>query len=99
MTMATVIMQRWDALTPHQYDTLRGIVGWDRDIPTGMRFHVASFDDGVLRMTDVWDSAEQFNEFVTSRIVPGLQQLGVPGTPDIIVTETHEVTDVSAARS
>ena len=95
--MATVIMQRWDALTPDQYDTLRGIVRWDNDVPAGMRFHVASFDDGILRMTDVWDSAEQFNEFVTTRIVPGLQQLGIAGTPDIIMTEAHELTDVGVA--
>jgi hypothetical protein len=95
--MTTVIMQRWDALTPDQYDTLRGIVRWDQDLPTGMRFHVASFDDGILRMTDVWDSAELFNEFVTTRIVPGLEQLGIAGTPDIIMTEAHELTDVGAA--
>ena len=54
--MATVIMQKWDGITPDQYDTLRETVGWDRDVPAGMRFHVASFGDGVLRMTDVWDS-------------------------------------------
>ena len=62
--MATVIMQRWDALSPDQYDALRDVVGWDRDVPEGMRFHVASFGDGTLRMTDVWDSEEQFGAFV-----------------------------------
>ncbi len=97
--MATVIMQRWDTLTPDQYDTLRGIVGWDRDVPVGMRFHVASFDDGVLRMTDVWDSAEQFDEFVASRILPGLQQVGITGQPDVIVAPAHELTDVSTAHA
>lgn len=55
--MATVIMQRWDGLTPEQYDRLREVVGWDRDIPAGMTFHVASFGDDTLRMTDVWDLA------------------------------------------
>ena len=54
--MATVIMQKREGLTPDQYDALREIVGWDRDVPAGMRFHVASFGDGVLRMTDLWDS-------------------------------------------
>jgi hypothetical protein len=90
--MTTVIMQRWDALSPDQYDKLRDLVGWDRDLPTGMRFHVASFDDGILRMTDVWDTTEQFNHFVTTRIAPGLQQLGIPGKPEMIVTPAHEVT-------
>lgn len=90
--MATVIMQRWDGLTPKQYDGLREVVGWDRDIPAGMIFHVASFGDGILRMTDVWDSEEQFMAFVQSRILPGLQQLGIPGQPDKIVNPVHELT-------
>ena len=71
--MATVIMQKWDGITPDQYDALRESVGWDRDVPAGMRFHVASFGDGVLRMTDVWDSEELFGTFVQTRIL--LQRL------------------------
>ena len=90
--MATVIMQKWDGLTPAQYDALREIVRWDRDVPTGMRFHVASFGDGVLRMTDVWDSEELFGTFVQTRILPGLRQLGIAGQPDMITQAAHEVT-------
>jgi hypothetical protein len=90
--MATVIMQKWEGLAPDQYDALREIVGWDRDVPAGMRFHVASFGDGVLRMTDVWDSEELFGTFVQTRILPGLRQLGIPGQPDMITQAAHEVT-------
>jgi hypothetical protein len=95
--MATVIMQQWDGIAPDQYDALREIVGWDLDVPTGMRFHVASFGDGVLRMTDVWDSEEQFGTFVQTRILPGLRQLGIPGQPDMISRTAHEVTAVNGA--
>jgi len=69
-------------------------VGWDRDVPAGMRFHVASFGDGILRMTDVWDSEELFGTFVQTRILPGLRQLGIPGQPDMITQAAHEVTAV-----
>jgi hypothetical protein len=95
--MATVIMQRWDGFTPEQYDALRDVVGWDRDVPEGMRFHVASFGDGILRMTDVWDSEEQFGVFVETRIVPGLQQLGIAGQPEMLVAPAHELTDARSA--
>ena len=71
--MATGILQKWDGLTPDHYDARRGIVGGDRDVPAGMRFHVASFGEGVLRMTDVWDSEELFGAFVQTRILPGLR--------------------------
>jgi hypothetical protein len=90
--MATVIMQTWDGITPGQYDALRELVGWDRDVPAGMRLHVASFGGGVLRMTDVWDSEELFGAFVQTRILPGLRQLGIPGQPDMIAQAAHEVT-------
>jgi len=95
--MATVIMQKWDGITPDQYDALREIVRWDRDVPTGMRSHVASFGDDVLRMTDVWDSEELFGAFVQTRILPGLQQLGISGMPDVIIQAAHEVTAVHVA--
>ncbi len=92
--MATVIVQQWDGLTPDQYDELREIVRWDSDAPAGMRLHVASFGDGVLRMTDVWDSEELFGAFVQTRILPGLGKLGIPGMPDVIIQPAHEVTVV-----
>jgi len=95
--MATVIMQRWNGLTPEQYDALREAVGWDRDIPVGMTFHVASFGEDVLRMTDVWDSEEQFMAFVQSRILPGIQQLAIPGQPEMIINPVHELTYVPSA--
>jgi hypothetical protein len=90
--MATVIMQRWDTLAPEQYDELREVVGWDRDIPAGMRFHVASYANGILRMLDVFDSEEQFDVFVETRILPGLRKLGIPGYPEKIVAPVHELT-------
>jgi hypothetical protein len=93
--MSTVIIQKWDGLTPEQYDQLREHVRWDRDIPTGMTYHVASFDEDTLHMTDVWDSEEQFVAFVQTRIIPGLQQLGIQGLPQSIVNQAHDVFDLA----
>lgn len=92
--MSTVIMQRWDALTPEQYDELRDVVGWDRDVPTGMQFHVACYEGDILRMLDVFDTEEQFDEFVQTRIIPGLQKLSISSVPEKIVAPVHELTDV-----
>jgi hypothetical protein len=90
-TMSTVIMQRWDAVTPAQYDQIREIVGWDVDVPAGMTFHVASFDGDILRMLDIWDSEEQFMTFVQTRIMPAVAQVGMAGQPDMIVTPMHDL--------
>ena len=72
-------------------DEIREIVRWDVDVPVGMTFHIATFDGGVLRMLDVWDSAEQFMTFVQTRIMPAVAQVGLAGQPDVIVTPMHDL--------
>jgi hypothetical protein len=89
--MSAVITQRWDAVTPAQYDQIREIVAWDIDAPAGMTFHVASFEGDSLRMLDIWDSEEQFMNFVQTRIMPAVAQVGLAGQPDMIVTPMHDV--------
>ena len=90
--MATVFLQRWDnAMTPAKYDELRELVGWDTNPSEGMKVHVACFEGPILRMLDVWDTEEQFKNFVETRILPGLQKLGIEGMPDLIVLPLHEL--------
>jgi hypothetical protein len=89
--MSTVIMQRWDSVTPAQYDQIRELVRWDVDVPEGMTFHVASFEGDTLRMLDIWDSEEQFMTFVQTRIMPAVAQVGMAGAPDLIVTPMHDL--------
>jgi hypothetical protein len=48
-------------------------------------------------MTDVWDSEAQFGEFVPTRILPGIRQLGISGQPEMITAPAHELTDVGVA--
>ena len=44
--------------------------------------------DGV---TDVWESAEDFQAFVDDRLNPGVQQVGIEGEPEVQMTEVHRV--------
>jgi hypothetical protein len=89
--MSVVITQRWDAVTPAQYDQVRDIVRWDVDVPAGMTFHVASFEGESLRMLDIWESEEQFMTFVGTRIMPAVAQVGMAGAPDMVVTSMHDL--------
>jgi hypothetical protein len=89
--MSTVITQRWDSITPAQYDQIHALVRWDVDVPAGMTFHVASFDGDTLHMLDVWDSEEQFMTFAQTRIMPAVGQLGLDGFPQMVVTAAHDL--------
>ena len=94
--MAAVIMQRWAGFSSEQYDAVREIVGWDRHTPDGMRLHVATFDSGVLNMTDVWDSEAQFMTFVQTQIMPAVTELGIAGQPEIAISSLYELNDIAA---
>ena len=97
--MAAVIMQTWAGFTPDQYDAVRDIVGWDRRTPDGMRLHLATFDSGVLNMTDVWDSEAQFMTFVQTQIVPAVTQLGIAGQPEMAISSLYELNDLTSAQT
>jgi hypothetical protein len=89
--MAIVMNMRWQGVTADQYDQILGLVKWESDVPAGAKFHVASFDGAGLRVTDVWASADDFNRFVEQRLMPGVQQAGIAGQPDVEITEAHRI--------
>ncbi len=88
-----LVVQQWGEVTAGQYDDLRAAVGWDRDVPAGMRVHVACFTDGTLRTTDVWDSEEQFTAYQQERVLPGLERLGIRARPEVAVSSVYDFTD------
>jgi hypothetical protein len=55
----------------------------------GLLFHwVTKAADGI-RVTDVWESQEQFAKFAEEKIGPVTQEVGVPGPPDVQFFEVH----------
>jgi hypothetical protein len=89
--MAIMMTMTWGGITPLQYDELRAEVGWLDDAPAGGRIHVAAFSDRGLQVTDVWESAEEFQSFVDDRLMPAVQQLGLAGEPEVQILPLHEL--------
>ena len=57
--------------------------------PQGRLFHVAFGSRDALRVSDIWETREDFDRFGQT-LMPILQELGVdPGTPEFI--ETHNI--------
>jgi hypothetical protein len=57
--------------------------------PAGGLFHwVAATDDGI-RVTDVWETVEQYEQFGAKQIGPITQEVGVPGPPVVTVLPVH----------
>ena len=89
--MAIQMIMRWDGVTQEQYDEARKIVNWEGDAPTGAIHHVASFDGKGARITDVWESAEDFQRFVDELLTPGVEKVGIKGEPQVEIYPAHAV--------
>ncbi len=89
--MPVVMNMRWKGVTKEQYEAALKEVRWETDIPKGAKFHVSAFDDQGLLVTDVWDSAEDFNNFVEQRLGPGVQKVGIKGDPDVTISPAHRI--------
>ena len=89
--MPVVMMMEWEGVTRDQYEAVRKHVGWETQVPAGGMYHVAAFSPKGLRVVDVWQSAEQFNRFVESRLLPGTRAVGIEGQPKTEILETHTI--------
>ena len=81
--MQTVMLMRWPGVTPEQYEEERSRVNWEGDPADGGVLHVAGFDGDDLRVTDVWESEEQFHRFASERLMPAVQEIGIEGEPEV----------------
>ncbi|MEU7056126.1 hypothetical protein [Streptomyces sp. NPDC046197] len=87
--MAVVISMQWSGVTPEQYDTVRDAVDWEEIPAAGGQVHVAWFDAQGFHVTDVWESQQAFETFLTERLAPAIQKAGITGTPETSCSLLH----------
>jgi hypothetical protein len=73
-----------------QYDdTIRRLEGAGDFPPDGLEYHVCFLADGNVRVSEIWDSLEQFQAF-GERLMPVLTEVGIdPGEPEML--EIHNI--------
>ncbi len=77
-------------MSSQQYDeVIKRLNAAGAGSPKGRLFHVAFGALDALRVSDIWDTRENFERF-GQVLMPILQEVGVdPGTPELI--ETHNI--------
>jgi hypothetical protein len=78
-------------VTTQQYDeSLRRLDEAGDWPPNGLEYHVAfTGSDGNFRVSEIWDSREQFEAF-GERLMPLLAEIGIePGEPELL--EIHNI--------
>jgi hypothetical protein len=78
-------------VTMEQYDeTIRRLKGAGDWPPDGMAYHVAFGTAGNLRVSEVWDSREQFDAGV-KRLMPILNDVGIGFASEPEMLEIHNI--------
>ena len=92
--MAILAIFTGNNITKQMYEALRKEVDWEHNHPAGVILHAAGFDESGnnVRVADIWESEEQLNNFVSSRLMPVMQKGQVPA-PKV---EIFQINDVSA---
>ena len=77
-------------VTTEQYDeTIRRLEKVGDWPPQGLEYHVAFKANGKFRVSEIWDSREQFDAF-GQRLMPVLNEVGIePGKPEML--EIHNI--------
>lgn len=84
------MFMEWNGVTAEQYEAVRAKVKWETDIPHGAIFHVAAVSDKGLHVTDLWESTEDFQNFVEKRLMPGVKEVvGDIDEPQVEVYPVH----------
>ena len=78
-------------ITSDMYDTLRAEVDWVHKQPQGAISHAASFDEaGDAHVVDVWNSPEELDNFLQTRLGPAFQKFNIP-QPQVEIYPLHNM--------
>jgi hypothetical protein len=87
--MATMVFVEWLGITREQYDRLMSTLSFATSPPNGAISHCAGFTPNGIKVVDVWDSREQFEQFQRTRLTPAVQQMGVATQPKVEFVEVY----------
>ena len=70
------------------------------DAPDGLLMHSAGASEDGWYAYDIWESPEDFQNFVDNRLMPGIEQAGgIEGEPNVTFTPAHAVFNLAEVSS
>jgi len=89
--VAIMMIMSWPGVSLEQYDAVKADVNWEGEAPVGGIFHATAHDGNGLRITDIWESADDFQTFVNDRLMPGVTKAGLTSEPNVEIYPVHDV--------
>jgi hypothetical protein len=89
--MAVAVIMDFKGASLDQYDQVMQKMGLSpgAPMPEGGLFHWVTPTDDGFRVTDVWESREQFDHFAETQIGPYTQEVGITAPPEMTFHEVH----------
>jgi hypothetical protein len=89
--MSVVVRYNPAGLTQEVYDKASSNVQGGEWPPDGLDMHVCFGDDGDLKVSEIWDSEQQWRSF-TEQLLPKLEEAGVQmgGEPQVFEVHGYE---------
>lgn len=101
--MAVGVVQEFEGFDTETYDAVTKRMNFPDDWPEGLLYHAAGpTDTGAMCVTDQWQSAEQFQRFVETKIQPTMQAVlsergtQPAGPPKTTIFEIHNTAHTHA---
>lgn len=84
--MAELLILEFEGLTEEHYNAVNADLGVDSetgdgDWPAGLHTHTAGSSDGSWIVVEVWETQEDQEDFMNSRLGPALHKAGVTKPP------------------
>jgi hypothetical protein len=78
-SMAVLCILAGEGFTKEMYEELKKEVDWEHNQPTGEVFHSIGFDNsGGYHVVDIWESEQDFNNFINNKIKPAMDKINAP---------------------
>ena len=89
--MSVLVRYQEVGMTRQQYDEAGALLEQGEFPPAGLELHVLFGEEGSLRVSEVWASADQQRVFNDETLLPVLEQVGVQlsGPPEML--QVHEL--------
>jgi hypothetical protein len=88
--MSIVVRYNPSSLTGETYDTVSSKVQSGNWPPDGLDYHVCFGSEGNLKVSEIWDSQEQWQAH-TQELMPILQEAGIEFAGEPEVLEVHNI--------
>jgi hypothetical protein len=91
VNMTILAIHTGNRITKDMYENVRKEVNWEGNTPPGVIFHAAYFDNsGNFSVTEIWESEDQWNNFLNTRLKPSFQKGNVP-PPKTQIFQIHKI--------